>query len=88
LYCLETTSPYERDSCENERLAKLAIERALKRLKVASETFGTPKPRRNPDELIFSFECPALKGGDAVNNPTVIKQESNPFLKPKNHTII
>ncbi|AEO13974.1 hypothetical protein [Thermococcus sp. AM4] len=36
----------------DERLAKLAIERALKRLKVANETFGTLKPRRDTDELI------------------------------------
>ncbi|CAI1493839.1 conserved protein of unknown function [Thermococcus nautili] len=36
----------------DERLAKLAIERALKRLKVANETFGTLKPKRNADELI------------------------------------
>jgi len=36
----------------DERLAKLAIERALERLKVANETFGTLKPKRNTDELI------------------------------------
>lgn len=36
----------------DERLARLVIERALKRLKVASETFGTLKPKKNVDELI------------------------------------
>ncbi len=36
----------------DERLAKLVIERALKRLKVARETLGTLKPKKNVDELI------------------------------------
>ncbi len=40
----------------DERLAKLAIERALKRLKVASETFGTLKPRKNTDNLIIEAD--------------------------------
>jgi len=36
----------------DERLARLVIERALKRLKVAGETFGTLKPKKNVDELV------------------------------------
>ena len=36
----------------DERLARLVIERALKRLKVAGETFGALKPKENVDELI------------------------------------
>ena len=36
----------------DERLARLVIERALQRLNVAKETFGTVKPRKDDDELI------------------------------------
>ena len=36
----------------DERLARLVIERALRRLKVAKKTFGTVKLRKDDDELI------------------------------------
>ena len=36
----------------DERLARLVIERALQRLNVAKETFGTVKSRKDDDELI------------------------------------
>ncbi len=36
----------------DETLARVAIERLLRRLKVANETFGTVKPRKKSSKLV------------------------------------